>query len=38
MIVNPGKVHAVSMSRYKKMKNKHEIQIENKKITSEPSV
>ena len=38
MNVNPGKFQAVSISRYKKMENKHEMHIENKKVTSEHSV
>ena len=38
MIVNPGKFQAIVINRFGKMENKQEIYIENKKITSEPSV
>ena len=34
MIVNPGKFQAMVINRFGKMKNKHEMYIENKKITS----
>ena len=35
MIVNPGKFQAMVINRFGKMKNKHEMCIENKKIRSE---
>ena len=38
MIVNPGKFQAMVINRFGKMENKHEMYIENKKITSEHSV
>ena len=38
MIVNPGKFQAMIIKRFGKMENKHEMYIENKKITSEHSV
>ena len=38
MIVNPSKFQAMVISRFRKMENKHETYIENKKITSEHSV
>ena len=38
MIVNPGKFQAIIINRFGKMENKHEIYIDNKKITSEHSV
>ena len=38
MIVNPGKIQIMVISRFGKMENIHEIYIENKKITSEHSV
>ena len=38
MIVNPGKFNAMVINRFVKMKNKHEMYIENMKITSEHSV
>ena len=38
MIVNPGKFQALIINRFGKMKNKHEMHIDNKKITSEDSV
>ena len=38
MIVNPGKFQAMVTNRFGKMENKHEMYIENKKITSEHSV
>ena len=38
MIVNPGKFPAMVINRSGKMENKHEMYIENKKITSEHSV
>ena len=38
MIVNPGKFQAMIINRFEKMKNKHEMYIEHKKITSEHSV
>ena len=38
MILNPGKFQAVVINRFGKMENKHEMYIENKKITSEHSV
>ena len=34
MIVNPGKFQAMIINRFGKMENKHEIYIDNKKITS----
>ena len=37
MIVNPGKFQAMIINRFEKMKNKHEMYIEHKKITSEHS-
>ena len=33
MIVNPGKFQAMVINRFGKMENKHEMYIENKKIT-----
>ena len=38
MVVNPGKFQAMVISRFGKMENKHEMYIENKKITREHSV
>ena len=38
MIVNPGKFQAMIINRFGKMENKHEMYIDNKKITSEHSV
>ena len=38
MIVNTGKFQAMVVNRFGKMENKHEMYIENKKITSEHSV
>ena len=38
MIVNPGKFQAMVINSFGKMENKHEMYIENKKITSENSV
>ena len=38
MIVNPGKFQEMVIKRFGKMEHKHEIYIENKKITSEDSV
>ena len=38
MIVNPGKSQAMVINRFGRMENKHEMYIENKKITSEHSV
>ena len=38
MIVNPEKFQAIIINRFGKMENKHEIYIDNKKITSEHSV
>ena len=38
MIVNPGKFQETVINRFGKMKNKHEMCIKNKKITSEHSV
>ena len=35
MIVNPGKFQATVINRFEKTENKHEMYIENKKITSE---
>ena len=38
VIVNPGKFQATVINRFGKMENKHEMYIENKKMTSEYSV
>ena len=38
MIVNPGKFQAMIINRFGKMENKHEMYIDNKKITSEHSI
>ena len=38
MIVNPGKFETMIKNRSGKMRNKHEMYIENKKLTSEDSV
>ena len=38
MMVNPGKFQAMIINRFGKMENKHEMYIDNKKITSEHSV
>ena len=38
MIVNPGKFQAMVINKFGKMENKHEMYIENMKITSEHSV
>ena len=35
MIVNPGKFQAMTINRFGKMENEHEMYIDNKKITSE---
>ena len=38
MVVNPGTFQAMVITRFGKMENKHEMYIDNKKITSEHSV
>ena len=38
LIVNPGKFQALVIYRFRRMENKHEMYIANKKITSELSV
>ena len=38
MIVNPGKFQAMVINRYGKLENKHEMYIDDKKLTSEHAV
>ena len=38
MIVNPGKFQAIVINRYGKLENKHEMYIDDKKLTSEHAV
>ena len=38
MIVNPGKFQLMVINRFGKMENKHEVYIDNQRITSEHSI